>query len=84
MFRVTVNYILISAKTGSIFVNVQDNENRLIKSVSRVVKKWIGSEEFSLKVGIPTDVESIIIFTPLLPSGGSQTTIVDTKMYKVE
>jgi hypothetical protein len=84
IFKVTINYILVSAKTGSIFINIQDNENRVIKSVSKVVKKGIGSEEFTIKVEIPADVESIIIFTPLLPSGGSQTTVVDTKMFEVE
>ena len=83
-FTIILNYVLASAETGRVAVNVQDGNNHVLKTSMRDIKKGTGTEELNVKVYIPSDIDSIIIFTPLIASGSIATTVVGVKTYPVQ
>ncbi len=83
-FKIMVHYVLASAETGNVAVNVQDENNHLLKSSMRDIEKGAGTEELTVKVSIPSNIDSVLIYTPLITSGSIATSVVRVKTYPVQ
>lgn len=78
-----VKYNLASADTGSLTLVVQGASNETLGNELYVIHKGSGTEVLEAEIVVP-DTRAIQVFTPLSPQGTSSTTIVESRLYKVE
>ena len=85
IFEVEVEYNLITSDTASITLVIQRSESghRPLANETAVIKRGKGKITISTEVKIP-DTKAIQLFTPLSVPGSMQTTVVDSRAYKVK
>jgi hypothetical protein len=83
-FKVEVEYNLTSASSGSITLVIQQGESgrRPLANETQVVQKGKARLVLRKDVEVP-DTTAIQVFTPLAAQGGTSTSIVDTRIYRV-
>ncbi|BFM10505.1 hypothetical protein R50072_06580 [Simiduia litorea] len=81
--RYEVQYNLASTDTGSLTLVVQDASYETLGNEFYVVHKGSGTEILEAEITVP-ESRAVQVFTPLSPQGSSSTTVVDTRLYKVE
>lgn len=81
--RYEVQYNLASADTGSLTLVVQGASNETLGNEFYVVHKGSGTETLEAEIVVP-ESRAVQVFTPLSPQGTSSTTIVESRLYKVE
>lgn len=82
---VKIDYILESADIGSITLVIQKAEHDgkpTIPNESDIILRGSGTVILNKEFIVP-ETKGIIILTPLTPDGQSQSSIVQSKMYKV-
>jgi len=78
-----VQYNLASADTGSLTLVVQGASNESLGNEFYVVHKGSGTETLEAEIVVP-ESRAVQVFTPLSPQGSSSTSIVESRLYKVE
>lgn len=78
-----VQYNLASSDTGSLTLVVQGASNETLGNEFYVVHKGSGTEILEAEIVVPQS-RAVQVFTPLSPQGSSSTTIVESRLYKVE
>lgn len=81
--RYEVHYNLASAESGSLTLVVQGASNETLGNEFYVVHKGSGTEILEAEIVVP-ESRAVQVFTPLSPQGSSSTTIVESRLYKVE
>lgn len=81
--RYEVQYNLASSDTGSLTLVVQGASNETLGNEFYVVHKGSGTEILEAEIVVP-ESRAVQVFTPLSPQGSSSTTIVESRLYKVE
>ena len=83
-FKVEVEYNLGSAASGSITLVIQQGESgRMpLANETEVAQKGKGKLVFRKEIEVP-DTSAIQVFTPLSVQGGTSTSVVDMRIYKV-
>ena len=83
-FKVEVEYILESASSGSITLVIQRGESGQLPlaNETQVVQKGRARIILRKDVAVP-DTSAIQVFTPLTAQGGTSSSIVDTRVYRV-
>ena len=78
-----VQYNLASADSGSLTLVVQSASNETLGNEFYVVHKGGGTEVLEAEIVVP-ETRAVQVFTPLSPQGTSSTTVVESRLYKVE
>jgi hypothetical protein len=78
-----VQYNLASADTGSLALVIQGASNETLSNEFYVVQKGSGTEVLEAEIIVPQS-RAVQVFTPLSPQGSSSTSIVESRLYKVE
>lgn len=81
--RYEVQYNLESAETGSLTMVIQTASNETLGNEFYVVDKGSGTQFMEAEIVVP-DTRAVQVFTPLNPQGNSRTTIVESRLYRVE
>jgi hypothetical protein len=83
-FRVEAAYTLASANAGSITLVIQRGESGHppLANETQVVEKGSGTVVLMKEVEIP-DTAALQLFTPLSVQGSRNTSVVDSRVYKV-
>ncbi len=67
---------------GSINLVIQDAQNTPVGSILEPIKKGAGKLTLKRTITVPK-TSALAIFTPLKPEGETETTVVDSRVYKV-
>lgn len=81
-FKFDVDYELVSTKTASLTLVVQDASGTSLANQTYVVRQGTGAETLIATVMIPS-TRVVSVFTPLTPQGQQTTTVVDSRVYEV-
>ena len=83
--EVDVEYGLASADSGSIALVIQKGESGEMPLANEfeVIQKGEGNVSLSKEIEVPK-TKAIQVFTPLNVEGSSSTTVVDSRIYRVE
>jgi hypothetical protein len=83
-FKVEVEYNLASAKSGSVTLVIQQGESDRLPLANEVEVILKGKAKLSLSKNLRIPETNVLqVFTPLNVQGGTSTSVVDNRIYKV-
>ena len=89
-FTATLNYTLASAESGQIVIVIQDQSNRRLQPSGRpqpaaVVTKGTSTATLADSIVVPaSDVSSVRVVFPLIPTGATRTDVIVSVSYPVD